>query len=522
MVPLGCSRQQSWQGAPSELPRGSTTPFQLHFDPQYIFGVEITLRVDTGQVALCYSTKKVPEQFGVTPAPLFDHPFARNHGTFATNIVVHQADGVPASPPPTPTPPQTPVVVPGSEVDGEHCTFGVSSYKVLTVPYARLAPNRRQKRENTPPTSAFIGLKGTLGFSRFQLLARPLTFEGVSRTTLTRDKTAQGPHTTGVVSGSVVARKYTFYEVPLGRLGLADLEIRLTATAPPSPDGRPQSPGCLSLYSSWDEIWPSPLRATASSRGYERSIQTVGTDCVTGDDSEPAGTDAAAVWTAIQPLTDELRRTLSIGIVGRQTQAGEPYDSDFQLEVIRHDYDGFRIPQRLLEGTTAAGSLQTAASAARVLGQGKLDFLELHAASNVALVSIAVRVGQVELLCATAGLPTRGRFAKRWTLSASSTESTGSGHAQHNLLVDISRDCGMPHNTSDTEPYFWSESDVSKEDELRQRVSLRGHVSGANGERSSVYLSVLGVAGDFGVGTEGNVYEMVVATEEEARVAAAG
>jgi hypothetical protein len=80
----------------------------------------------------------------------------------------------------------------------------------------------------------------------------------------------------------------------------------------------------------------------------------------------------------------------------------------------------------------------------------------------------------------------------------------------------------MPHNTSDTEPYFWSESDVSKEDELRQRVSLRGHVSGANGERSSVYLSVLGVAGDFGVGTEGNVYEMVVATEEEARVAAAG
>jgi hypothetical protein len=508
MVPRDCSRQQSWQGAPSELPRGSTTPFQVHFDPGYVFGVEITLRIDTGQVAMCYSTKKVPDQFGVTPAPLFDHPFQQNHGTWATNIVVHQADGVPALPPPPPTPPMTPVVVPGSEVDGEHCEFGISSYRVLTVPYARLAPTRRQKREGTPPASIYIGLKGTHGFARFEILARALSFEGVPRTSLGRDKAVAGPHTTGAVEGHVITGKWAFYEVPLGRLGLADLEIQLRIH-----HASRQPAGCLSLYASWDETWPSPLRQTSSTKGYERSV-AVGAEC--GSDGNGSG--SGVVWTTIQPLTDELRRTLSIGITGKQAVVGDAHDIDFVLEVIRHDYAAYQTPIRLLEGMAAPGSLQSSSSAARVLGHGHMHFFELFASGGLAQVQLTVRVGQIDLLCATAGLPTLGRFAKRWSLHPADSTSTQTV----NLLVDVSRDCGMAANTSTVDPYFWSELSISKEDELRQRVSLRGHTTGPHGERSSVYLSVLGTGANFGAVTEGNVYEMAVATEDAARAAASG
>lgn len=472
MVPSDCSRQQSWQGAPSELPRGSTIPFQVHFDARYIFGVEITLRVDTGQVAMCYSTKKVPDQFGVTPAPLFDHPFQRSHGTWATNIVVHQADGVSALPTPGPTPPMTPVVVPGSEVDGEHCEFGISTYTVLTVPYARLAPTRRQQRENTPPSSIFIGVKGThIGFTRFEMLARPLSFEGVPRTTLGRDKSAPGPHTTGVVEGHVMTGKWAFYEVPLGRLGLADLEIQLRSTGVSTGS----SAGCLSLYTSWNELWPSPLRQTSSTPGYERSIE-VGDSC----DAVGTGSGSGVVWTTIQPLTDELRRTLSIGITDKQAGAGSPHETGFVFEVIRHDYASYKTPIRLLEGLTAAGSLASSSSAARVLGHGRLDFFELFAAGGFAQVQLTVRVGQISLLCATAGLPTLGRYAKRWTLTPSSSTHPGDSPRsvpQHVVVgVSIARDCGMAANTSDQ--YFWSEHSISQEDELRQRVSLRGHENG--------------------------------------------
>ena len=80
----------------------------------------------------------------------------------------------------------------------------------------------------------------------------------------------------------------------------------------------------------------------------------------------------------------------------------------------------------------------------------------------------------------------------------------------------------MAADTSDVDPYFWSELSVSKEDELRQRVSLRGHTTSPRGERSSVYLSVLGIGTDFSASTEGNVYEMAVATEDAARAAASG
>ena len=513
MVPRDCSRQQSWAGAPSELPRGQSTPFQVHFDPQHIFGVEVTVRIDCGALAMCYSTKHVPENFGVTPAALFDHPFESRHGTWSTHIQaqVHQAVGVPAPPPPAPAQTPVSVVVPGSEVDGEHCTYGVSMFKVLTVPYARLAPNRRQKRENTPPSSIYVALKGTSGFTRFELLARPLSFDGVPRVTLGRDKTAIGPHTTGVVAGSVIADKWVFHEAPLGRLGLADLEIRLTASASRLDNSvHTPTPGCVSLYSSWDEVWPSPMRATSSSVGYERTMQAVGSDCASDGGT---GAESSVVWTAINPLTEDARRTLSIGITGLVTTAGEPSESDFRLEVIRHDYTGYKKPLRLLEGMTAVGSMQTSTSSQRVLGNGKLDFFEVHAAGTVALIQLSVRVGQVKLLCATAGLPTRGRYAKQWTLTTPPAHGHAAHEQQHSVLVNISSNCGMPADTADTDPYFWSEDDVSNDDELRQRVSLRGHASGPHGERSSVYLSVLGVASDLNVGTEGNVYEISAATE---------
>eukprot|EP01045_Picozoa_sp_COSAG04_P006921 COSAG04_NODE_350_length_16101_cov_52.309923_2_plen_1070_part_00 len=486
MLPRSCDRTVSWDGAPSELILDQVVPFQVHFDPLSTFAVELVLRVDVGQVATCYSTKKPPSEFGKSPAPLFDHPFAR-HDWGWDNVVVHQPDNAPPPPPPAPPPPpQTPVQVPGSEIDGEHCALGITNYRVITVPYARLAPSRRQKREGTPPASLFVGLKGTAAFSRFELLARPLSFGGMPRTSMKRDKEATGPHTTGVHDGTVARGMWTFWDIPLGRLGLADLEMRITVDR-----------GCVSLYSSWTEVWPSPQRATKSSAGYERGLEHIGADC----DGAGSGDGSGRLWTTIRPLTEDLRRTLHIGIAGASSA------SSYQLEVLRHDYAGYDRPSRLVEGMPAAGVSST--NPDRVLGFAKMEFFELHASGNVALLNLDVRIGQLELFCATAGLPARGRFAKRWRLPA---------QQHHSILVPIVRDCGaVVHNSS--EPEFWPEAAVDRDDALRDRISLRGSVTGSHGERTSVYIGVLGTGEDLGA-AEGNLFQIRAASAEDALAAA--
>ena len=112
---------------------------------------------------------------------------------------------------------------------------------------------------------------------------------------------------------------------------------------------------------------------------------------------------------------------------------------------------------------------------------------------------------------ATAGLPARGRFAKRWRLEPP--------QQHHSILVPIVRDCGATNNSS--EPEFWPEAAVGRDDALRDRISLRGSVTGSHGERTSVYIGVLGTGEDMS-GAEGNVFEIGAASAEDALAAAAG
>jgi hypothetical protein len=284
---------------------------------------------------------------------------------------------------------------------------------------------------------------------------------------------------------------WTFWDIPLGRLGLADLEMRITVDR-----------GCVSLYSSWTEVWPSPQRATKSSAGYERGLEHIGADC----DGAGSGDGSGRLWTTIRPLTEDLRRTLHIGIAGASSA------SSYQLEVLRHDYAGYDRPSRLVEGMPAGGGHAGVSSTNpdRVLGFAKMEFFELHASGNVALLNLDVRIGQLELFCATAGLPARGRFAKRWRLEPP--------QQHHSILVPIVRDCGaVVHNSS--EPEFWPEAAVDRDDALRDRISLRGSVTGSHGERTSVYIGVLGTGEDLGA-AEGNLFQIHAASAEDALAAA--
>jgi hypothetical protein len=506
MVPTLCKRLHRWDGAPATLASKETTPFQLHFSTPQTFAVELTLRVDTGAVDLCWSTGRVPSLFGDPPplTLLFPRPLKRNAcGTFGSKCtkIVHQPSG--SRPVVAQVPPPTPLKVPSR--NQEFCILDIRNYRVVAVPYTVLALRPSDKLAGrTAPSSLYVALKGKASFSRFELLARPRSFAIEGHRVLVPNV---------ALHIDLPPLVLTFFKLPLGRLGLTDIQISVQA--------KDKGSRCLAMFSSWDEPYPSSLRAVPPfTPGYQQAIPANGSGCVV--------TPMPSLWCTNQPTGRDRRATLYLSVRGDITSA--------RVRVLarRHNYAGSDKPHML------GGKVSMHAARSRRVGikRDMLRFYQLDPAvvrrgSSVghtqAQLSIHLIAGRLKLLCASVGLPTRGRFAASWQLPPDARNTNGVlvAHGQHRLNITLAPDCGvrMGNSTSNFHAmplgddlgqvapmqYFWSAASMSEADALRERLRSVSHVASFNraashsvsGSGTTVFLAALGIDDD-------NVFEIDV------------
>lgn len=652
MVPELCGHE-SWDELVSDNVRSGLAtasgdkqhPYQLPLPPGGasglggLVGVEVMLRLDSGAVDLCYSSSKVPTQFGKewgwwkddprTPERAYGQPkpwWERDDG------VIHQPTNV--LPELAPPPPPSAVESLGASVVAdarlETCIFGIDNFRVIRVPYAALGGGGPGGGGTDLPHAAsfFTAVRSVHGqFSRYALLARPLRVGGGPPTAIslpapsnvqtTRPDCslavlADLPETGCIdrapdspaleVGGSLLAGQYKYYamSIPMGegehRLG--DLLLELGANGP--------SAGCLAVFASWTEDFPTPERRTTRrhpapigrppSPGFAKAL-LLGSGCdwlwPGGTGAEGLGDDGGNVlvaagtelWVPLSPrdrlaakisraaskspLTNRDGLTLHIGVTAAHpTSSAAAADTrwPFTLRLAARQYSAHPAGLTSSSASAAASSslnlvighshlLHPEATAGggrdgfTVLRAGQFAYFSIEpprarAALALSLVlSAEVRVGRVQLFCATSGLPTRGRYAKVWPSVRAATHlvASGGGHIPTaSWTLAALPDCNVTAAEARANPYFFSDNGGGIETRFSDGARARLHHTALRGdgastrrrragvawvgdddgdgggddetlEPSTLYLGVLGLGADLGSGLAGNVFKLVLA-----------
>ena len=214
--------------------------FQFFFDADS-YAAEVTVRVDVGTVDIYVSTSEIP-----------DAALAHTYSKSKT---------------------------------------GVSNFFVASLPYTELSTSAQR--------SVFVAVKGAAGFSRFQVLGRSSEFQlapgSDSPTPATRERLQDITTTPAGITKTVVASGWNFFEFYYPHAD-NDIDVQLTVTSTTA-----STTAVLNVYTSLEERYPSPLRATSTSSGYWTG---------TGH----SATDISA--TAAQSLTYTIRPTSHTGTDG--------------------------------------------------------------------------------------------------------------------------------------------------------------------------------------------------------------
>ena len=214
-LPLECANRETWSDAVFSLRVDELEYLQYYYEPN-THSVKITLRVDSGKVAIYVSTNGVPD--------------TNRADTYLASPISH--------------------------------TAGVSNFLVVTIPYSKM-------HGSSGGNSVYIAVRGlasTYKFntvttavqrSDFQIMVERSDF-GDTRTTLANNVAA--PAT------DLKTSRYKFYEfMPAKAANDVDVDVTVAVTK-----------GSVKLYSSLTERYPSPLRVTAaSSNGYWQATDTV-------------------------------------------------------------------------------------------------------------------------------------------------------------------------------------------------------------------------------------------------------
>jgi hypothetical protein len=233
----------------SNVAAGNWEYFQFFFDADS-YAAEVTVRVDVGTVDVYVSTAEIPD----------------------------------ASLPHTYSASKT----------------GVSNFFVTPLTYTALATSTQR--------SVFVAVKGSAGFSRFQVLGRSSEFQlapgSSTPSPASRERLQDVATSAAGIAKTVVASGWNFYEYYYPHIE-NDIDVQITVTSSTA-----AADGLLNVYASLDERYPSPERATDGSSGYWTG---------TGHFAEDVDSSTAAVLTfTVRPTSHTgSDGALYIGVEGK-------------------------------------------------------------------------------------------------------------------------------------------------------------------------------------------------------------
>ena len=191
-VPTLCTDKTQWTGADKTVLAGKSEHYQFYYDDN-THSAKITLRVDTGSVALYVSSTGVP--------------------------------------------------IPAMATSYFSSTSAITTYKVLTIPFASLAGSR----------TLYVAVVGTATspFSRYAIMAHESAFHTGQRSILADD--------TATAATTLTTHHYDWYEYYFPE-ATNDLDVEVTVAC---------TTGDVAMYSSKTERYPSAHRASTN------EVQTV-------------------------------------------------------------------------------------------------------------------------------------------------------------------------------------------------------------------------------------------------------
>ena len=466
-LPTECAHD-NWEGADSTVLGTEFEYYQFHFE-EATHGVEIVVRIDTGELDLFVSHDQIP--------------------------------------------------VPDMASTFGHSQVGISSYYVMNIPYSYLEGE----------TSLFIAVRGVAKFSRYELVGHANQFTrakraadgfheqrpdagwgtevGVWRTQLQHDDEVH-------VTPPLPNEQYDFFEFYFSEADNdIDVEVSVNVIS-----------GSVAMYTSKIERFPSPLRGYsaghfhASYPGYwagHDSAASAGSTAVSVHTIKPD--DARMLYIGVKSTSGEAATT---GVSGSAPLAatgalpssdttdpvvgGTVLDADYTIKAKVYRY---RIESAVL---VPAGGTATEDRRYSVVTAGNINYYEVQLAANTKSVTVTVEkyYGDIKLLHSSTKLPTQDPVLGYDAIHPHAATCTGTatgGDAGKACDLDASTDGAATCWTGcvSTAANDWSTADPAV---LTATITF----DRINRDGLYVYIGVLGLGSQVGTTLAESSYKLTV------------